>query len=74
MWCFGWREVNSYALVGLHIKYEPPAKPRTCGGGVGVDGDGGWSKGILKFCFYRDLRLGTEVWTKLNKNSTVHMD
>ena len=58
-----WRSIPC-PYIGLHIKYEPPTRPRAlakvcCGGWW-------WSKGILEFHFGPNLRLRLEAWTKLN--------
>ena len=48
-----------YSQIGLHIKYEPPIRPKTLTK-VGVGGGGWWwSKGILDFRFGPNLGLVT---------------
>ena len=54
-------------LIDLHIKHEPPTRPRkVCCGGWWW-----WLKGILEFCFDPNPGLRLEAGTKLNNKNCI---
>ena len=63
------RDLKLNIYVGLHIKYEPPTKPRT----LSKVWCGWWSKGILECRFGPNLGLQLEAWTKLSNQNNINI-